>query len=104
VPHLDVDWYKTGGIFNAPSLIGVGEAGPEAVLPIEKLKDMLASVLKPQSTAGPSIVINFTGNMSIRDDRDIKKLTNAISKELASQYQAKQRAKGVLGGRVGYAY
>ena len=37
IPHFDVDWYKTGGVFDAPSVIGVGEAGPEAVLPLETL-------------------------------------------------------------------
>lgn len=41
VPKLSVDWYKTGGIFDSPSIIGVGEAGPEAVIPIDKLKQML---------------------------------------------------------------
>jgi phage-related protein len=41
VPHLGINWYAKGGIFNAPSVIGVGEAGPEAVLPIEKLQTML---------------------------------------------------------------
>lgn len=41
VPHLSVDWYKTGGIFNSPSIIGVGEAGAEAVIPIDKLKQMM---------------------------------------------------------------
>lgn len=40
-PSISVEWYKKGGIFNSPSLIGVGEAGPEAVLPIEKLKDWM---------------------------------------------------------------
>ena len=37
IPHFDVDWYKTGGVFDAPSVIGIGEAGPEAVLPLETL-------------------------------------------------------------------
>ena len=41
VPRLSVSWYKQGGIFDNPSIIGVGEAGPEAVLPIEKLQTML---------------------------------------------------------------
>ena len=36
VPHFNVDWYKTGGIFDAPSIIGVGEAGAEAVVPLDK--------------------------------------------------------------------
>ena len=35
VPHFSVDWYKVGGIFNSPSIIGVGEAGSEAVLPLD---------------------------------------------------------------------
>jgi TP901 family phage tail tape measure protein len=33
IPHISVDWYKTGAIFAGPSVIGVGEAGPEMVLP-----------------------------------------------------------------------
>ncbi len=35
VPHFSVDWYKVGGIFNSPSIIGVGEAGSEVVLPLD---------------------------------------------------------------------
>lgn len=42
VPHLNIDWYKNGGIFTSPTIfpnsgIGVGEAGAEAVLPLRKL-------------------------------------------------------------------
>lgn len=33
---LRVEWYKRGGIFDSPSLIGVGEAGKEAVMPLER--------------------------------------------------------------------
>jgi hypothetical protein len=32
IPH----WYAQGGIFTSPSIIGVGEAGPEAVIPLNK--------------------------------------------------------------------
>ena len=35
-----VDWYKTGGLFSVPSVIGVGEAGKEAVLPLENKRTM----------------------------------------------------------------
>lgn len=44
VPHLSIKWYKEGGIFNSPSIIGVGEAGSEAVLPIDKLNTMLSAM------------------------------------------------------------
>jgi len=34
MPDFDVEWYANGGIINRPSLIGAGEAGPEAVVPL----------------------------------------------------------------------
>jgi phage-related protein len=34
IPH----WYATGGIFTSPSIIGVGEAGPEAVVPLDRMR------------------------------------------------------------------
>lgn len=44
IPDLNVDWYAKGGIFRSPSIIGVGEAGAEAVLPIDRLQGMLAGM------------------------------------------------------------
>lgn len=41
IPTLSVDWYAKGGIFSSPSIIGVGEAGTEAVLPIDKLNQFI---------------------------------------------------------------
>lgn len=56
VPHLSVDWYKTGGIFDSPSIIGVGEAGAEAVVPLDKLWDKLDNL-----HGETNIVINVNG-------------------------------------------
>ena len=56
VPKLSVDWYKTGGIFDSPSVIGVGEAGPEAVVPLDKLWDKLDKL-----QGETNIVINVNG-------------------------------------------
>ena len=36
MPSFDVEWYARGGVFNAPNVIGVGEAGPEAVVPLSE--------------------------------------------------------------------
>lgn len=64
IPKFNVNWYKTGGVFNDPSIIGVGEAGQEAVMPLEnntewigKLANMITSeisTLTPTSTITPS--------------------------------------------------
>lgn len=43
MPKVSVSWYKQGGLFNSPSLIGVGEAGPEAVVPLDRFWDAIES-------------------------------------------------------------
>lgn len=51
LPQFQVSWYKRGGLFDKASIIGVGEAGSEAVLPLEnqsamtKIASSLASAL-----------------------------------------------------------
>ena len=44
IPSLGIRWYAKGGIFDSPSVIGVGEAGPEAVVPIDKLRDYTGEI------------------------------------------------------------
>lgn len=36
IPEFFVNWYARGGVFDFPQLIGVGEAGKEAVVPLER--------------------------------------------------------------------
>ena len=61
-PSISVEWYKEGGIFNKPSLIGVGEAGAEAVLPIEKLKDWMQ-----QTSGGITINVYASEGMNVNE-------------------------------------
>lgn len=53
VPKLSIEWYKEGGIFTKPTIFGtqyglkgVGEAGAEAVLPIDKLEGYMVSAIE----------------------------------------------------------
>lgn len=53
VPKLSIEWYKDGGIFTKPTIFntpfglkGVGEAGAEAVLPIDRLEDYVAGAIE----------------------------------------------------------
>ena len=43
VPTFDISWYAKGGVFDNPSLIGVGEAGREIVTPEKLLDQKLAA-------------------------------------------------------------
>ena len=64
VPKLSIDWYKTGGIFDSPSIIGVGESGSEAVVPLDKFWDKLDNL-----HGETNITINVNG--ANKDPREI---------------------------------
>lgn len=54
VPKLSIDWYKDGGIMMRPTIFGVngnrlmagGEAGPEAILPIDRLEGYIEGAIQ----------------------------------------------------------
>jgi len=46
IPDFDINWYKTGGIFNRPAVIGVAEAGSEVVAPVEQLLGMIKDAFR----------------------------------------------------------
>lgn len=35
IPSLGIDWYAKGAVFNGAQVIGIGEAGPEAAMPLQ---------------------------------------------------------------------
>lgn len=61
-----ISWHKKGGIFDSPSVIGVGEAGAEAVVPLNKFWDKLDKMAEGASSP---IVVNVYGseNMSVNE-------------------------------------
>ena len=85
VPKVSVSWYKTGGIFDSPSLIGIGEAGPEAVVPLDKLWDKLDKIA--ESAQGDGVVINVYASPGM----DVEQLARRVEAVLVRQ--ARQRGK-----------
>ena len=64
-PSLSVNWYARGGIFNSPTVAGIGEAGPEAVVPLDKLWDKL-----DQINGGMVVNVYGSDNMSVNELAD----------------------------------
>lgn len=67
VPRVSISWYKTGGIFDQPTIAGIGEAGPEAVVPLDMLWKKLDNIA--EASQGSNIVINVNG--ANKDPREI---------------------------------
>ena len=84
IPHLEVGWHAKGGIFRSPTLLaggglhGVGEAGAEAILPLDELWKHLDNM--------GGIVINVYAN----DRMNTKELADEVVKRLA-QTQNRRR-------------
>lgn len=57
---LHVEWYKKGGIFGNPSVIGIGEAGPEAVVPLsgQQMRPFAKAIASEMGGSG-SVVNNY---------------------------------------------
>lgn len=68
VPHLSVSWYEKGGVFDKPSVIGVGENGQEAVMPLEKntgwisvLASKVGNLINSNSSSNNTLISSVTG-------------------------------------------
>jgi methyl-accepting chemotaxis protein len=64
-PILGVNWYAEGGIFSQPSIIGVGEAGAEAVVPLDRLTELFASALRQVLSEARPTVAGGSGDITI---------------------------------------
>lgn len=83
VPKFGISWHKEGAIFTKPTLFntasgmhGVGEAGAEAVLPIEKLDGIIASALQKAGGSGGNITIQ---NVVTLDGRIVAQTVNKVN-------------------------
>ena len=76
IPTLDVDWYAKGSVFNSPNIIGVGEAGPEAVLPLKRsvLQEIGDRILSSTSVSSRAQTVqpvnNYEFNFTIDGNAD----------------------------------
>lgn len=89
VPTISVNWYAKGGVFDGASLIGVGEKGPEAVLPLnERTMGGIADLIANKMDAAPTVLV--TGNnFYVRRESDIDAIADAISRRTARQRGAR---------------
>lgn len=101
VPKLSVDWYAQGGVFDSPSVIGVGEAGSEAVVPTNKLDKFLSDGVSRVlagingQNAGSGITINVQ-EMNVREDSDIKRVAEEVQRLIDLKMARVSNAGGLL--------
>lgn len=108
VPKLGVQWHAKGGLMTKPTIFGMagntmlggGEAGPEAILPLNSkvlgnIGKGIASTMGKGSQTTINNENNITVHATIRNEQDIDRLTRKLDETL-SDLSARRRA--ALGG------
>lgn len=103
VPSISVSWYRTGAIAMGASVVGIGEAGPEAVVPLsgremDPYADAVASRLAARGAgagAGGTTVYNI-GDVTLNMDqlRDLATLEDFVALVLDAKRANPTRARG----------
>lgn len=103
LPSFGIEWYAKGGILTRPTAFGMnggnmmvgGEAGKEAVLPLNErnlsaIGRGIAQTMDPQGTV---ININISDNI-IREEADIEKIANKVSQKIAAELRRQKELRG----------
>lgn len=89
VPTIGVDWYDKGGIFDRPSVIGVGEKRPEFVGALDDLR----SIVREEAGGGfGEVTINVYGTPGM----DVNQLAMAVEQRLVMLQKQRQKAYGTI--------
>ena len=102
LPSIGIDWYAKGGIMTKPTLFGMngnramvgGEAGAEAILPLNKstLGAIGQSIANTMNTSN-NINVNLSG-VTIREEADLNRLANVVGNRIAEELQRKTNLRG----------
>ena len=83
---IGVSWYAQGGIFDSPTIAGIGEAGPEAVVPLNKLWDKMDAIAAASGAA--PIVVNVYGS----DNMSVNELALAVEQKIIQMQKRRTQA------------
>lgn len=88
IPKVSVNWYKSGGIFSSPTVAGIGEAGPEAVVPLDILWKKLDNIAAASSSSVEGTTINVYGSPGMNVDE----LAAAVEQVIVDRQQKRRAA------------
>ena len=93
VPHISVKWYKEGGIFDSPTLVpGIGEAGPEGVIPLDTFWKKMDRIADAATAANSGVTINVYASQGM----DVNELALKIEQRLVQLQRQRQKAYGTI--------
>lgn len=108
--NVKMDWYAKGGILNRPtifgrngdSLLGGGEAGKEAVLPIDLLKQYIREENNANNTVLAELLVGALSELKMETENNIyigdKKFFDVVTEMVVSKIGSRQSGKNLAMG------
>ena len=103
VPSISIEWYAKGGIMTKPTIFGAngnslmvgGEAGNEAVLPLndKTLGAIGRGIAQTMGDSPTNINITITGNV-VREEADITRIADEVAQRIADEIQRRTQLRG----------
>ena len=103
VPSISIEWYAKGGIMTKPTIFGAngnnlmvgGEAGNEAVLPLndKTLGAIGRGIAQTMGDNPTNINITITGNV-VREEADITRIADEVAQRIADAIQRRTQLRG----------
>lgn len=95
VPSFGVEWYKKGGIMTRPTMFGMngtnamvgGEAGAEAILPLDMLWSKLAQILNNQNSNAKPTVNNYVTVTVNADNANADEIADTVAKKIVESIE-----------------
>lgn len=96
IPSVGINWYAKGGVFNGPSVIGLGEAGPEAVIPLSgpnmaPFADEIAKNLSSDTSETIQVSVTIENFNNLDTQKDVRE----VSRIIASEAKLRMKALGI---------
>ena len=103
IPRIGIEWYAKGGIMTKPTIFGAngnnlmvgGEAGNEAVLPLndKTLGAIGRGIAQTMGDTATNINITITGNI-VREEADITRIADQVAQRIADEIQRRNQLRG----------
>ena len=103
LPSIGVEWYAKGGILTKPTVFGSngnslmvgGEAGNEAVLPLNErtLGAIGRGIAQTMGGMSPVINVSISGN-NISEEMDINRIADVVAQKIADELQRQTQLRG----------
>ena len=103
IPRIGIEWYAKGGILTKPTIFGAngnnlmvgGEAGNEAVLPLndKTLGAIGRGIAQTMGDTATNINITITGNI-VREEADITRIADQVAQRIADEIQRRNQLRG----------